>query len=132
MVSIQTESLSLWTSNITSDGFGGVQGGGGGSGGSIAVDYFHMTLTGSNFMEANGGEARSSGGGGRVRVWNHRWKYEGLTLGGIDSQENGTIRIEASGGGGCSAELGCGQAGSIASSPCPPGLYLDQDTLMCL
>jgi hypothetical protein len=37
---IQVYNLSISVSQIHSDGFAGIQGGGGGSGGSISLDYF--------------------------------------------------------------------------------------------
>jgi len=65
--------LILDNSVFLANGIGGIQGGGGGSGGSISIDYCSPTISGLVNISANGGSAKSSGGGGRVRFFYHNW-----------------------------------------------------------
>lgn len=74
VVNIQVSSAVLVSSNISSNGYGGVQGGGGGSGGTVLFDYSSLVLNGKSNISANGGNGKSSGGGGRIRIWNHNWR----------------------------------------------------------
>jgi hypothetical protein len=74
VVNIQVGSALLVSSNISSNGYGGVQGGGGGSGGAVSFDFSTLVLNGKNNISSNGGNGKSSGGGGRLRVWNHNWR----------------------------------------------------------
>jgi len=46
-------------------------------------------------VSANGGSGKSSGGGGRMRIWNHNWRNPQLT------PNNGTITFETRGGTDC-------------------------------
>lgn len=64
----------MWNSVIESEGKSGTQGGGGGSGGSIALDY--QLIRGNCSISAKGGAGKSSGGGGRMWVFNHKWRYQ--------------------------------------------------------
>ena len=59
---------------MKSDGKNGVQGGGGGAGGSISLDY--ESIQSDSLISASGGsgEKSSSGAGGRIRLWNHNWQ----------------------------------------------------------
>lgn len=83
VVNIQANSALLVSSNISSNGYGGVQGGGGGSGGAVSFDFSSLVLNGKNNISANGGNGKSSGGGGRIRMWNHNWRsaQQGASLG---------------------------------------------------
>jgi hypothetical protein len=38
----------------------------------VSIEY--SNIFGSGFITANGGNGKSSGGGGRIRIWNHNWK----------------------------------------------------------
>lgn len=82
-------------SSVLAEGRNGIQGGGGGAGGSISLDY--NKIAGLNvIISANGGngdKVSSSGSGGRIRLWNHMWKTENLT--------NSIMKITVSGGQGC-------------------------------
>ena len=58
------------------EGRNGIQGGGGGAGGSISLDYNQIYST-DVLISANGGngdKVSSSGSGGRIRLWNHQWR----------------------------------------------------------
>ncbi len=76
---MQALNISLQQNFITSDGKNGIQGGGGGAGGTISLDYNTLSATGYlTTISANGGNGdkmSSSGSGGRIRLWNHNWKY---------------------------------------------------------
>jgi len=87
----------MMSTNITANGAAGIQGGGGGAGGSISIDFGQLQFIGTtpNFILANGGNGRSSGGGGRMRIWNHYW----LTPSGLTPGYN--VSIQANFGGDC-------------------------------
>lgn len=62
----------MYNTTIEANGKPGTQGGGGGSGGSIALDY--MSVKGNiSSINVNGGSGKSSGGGGRLWLWDHNW-----------------------------------------------------------
>lgn len=58
---------------MLSNGVGGIQGGAGGAGGSVSLDFYVLTSNDST-TSANGGAGKSSGSGGRIRVWDQNWK----------------------------------------------------------
>eukprot|EP00919_Chromeraceae_sp_WS-2016_P034525 GHVR01081691.1.p1 GENE.GHVR01081691.1~~GHVR01081691.1.p1 ORF type:complete len:114 (-),score=21.14 GHVR01081691.1:928-1269(-) len=74
VINIQVDEFYATNSIINSDGKEGTQGGGGGAGGSVSIDY--LTIMSSMSISANGGNGTSSGAGGRIRLWNHNWKFE--------------------------------------------------------
>ena len=120
-------SLILENSVFLANGIGGIQGGGGGSGGSISIDYCIPTITASVNISANGGNAKSSGGGGRVRFFYHNWTSIFLPYqNGINS-----LLITSYGGSDCDSKLTCGQNGSVIASPCPPGYSLNYISYTC-
>ncbi len=102
------------STDVEANGSPGVQGGGGGSGGAVSIDFFSLFLFNSNSISAKGGFSRSSGGGGRVRMFDHNWLQQTNSL-------NSNISISAAGGLGCNGPLTCGESGSVTTSPCPPG-----------
>ncbi len=106
------------------DGVGGYQGGGGGAGGSISIDYTQLSTLNGSLISANGGIGKSSGSGGRIRIWNQNWKkYQAIPI--------SNITIESAGGQQCESNLTCGEAGSIISSPCPPGYSTNFTSYTC-
>lgn len=119
IINIQAMTLIVNFSLILSEGKTGIQGGGGGAGGSISIDcnFTNGTLT---TISANGGRGdkmSSSGAGGRIRIWNHFWRNQ-LTIPNLTN----TYIITASGGANCEAKsLSCGENGSVLTSPCRPG-----------
>ena len=126
VINIQVHQLTVVDSCFLANGVAGVQGGGGGSGGSVSIDFSFADLTDKVRISANGGNARSSGGGGRVRFFYHNWAN-------WDQSFNDSIlRIEALGGVKCETNLTCGQMGSVVASPCPPGYHLDFENYICM
>ena len=93
MVNIQANTIAIWNSTVEANGKAGTQGGGGGSGGSVRLDY--MKLSGNSTISADGGEGKSSGGGGRLWLWNHNWRYQKYL------QQESQFKISAKGGPGC-------------------------------
>ena len=74
---MQTPSLTFSASTVAADGKNGIQGGGGGAGGTISLDYSNIYGNKLSTISASGGNGdkmSSSGSGGRVRLWNHMWK----------------------------------------------------------
>lgn len=53
MINIQGTTIDIWNSIVQANGKAGTQGGGGGSGGSIALDY--TKLSGNSSISADGG-----------------------------------------------------------------------------
>lgn len=104
---------------------GGIQGGGGGAGGSISIDYTNFAAANNSKITAIGGVGKSSGSGGRIRFWDQNWP----TVSTINPELS--ISISAAGGGLCQSELTCGLDGSIISSPCPPGFSTNFTTYSC-
>jgi hypothetical protein len=86
---------------IKSDGVSGIQAGGGGSGGGVSIDFSY--LKGNANISAIGGNGKSSGGGGRIRFWNHRWKNQSVSV-----MNNTNINMVTLGGKGCEDILTCG------------------------
>ena len=60
---------------------GGIQGGGGGSGGAVSIDFSNLDVSGEFNVSANGGGGRSSGGGGRIRFFYHKWNQVSKLIG---------------------------------------------------
>ncbi len=59
----------------------------------MALDY--SQIVGNSNISADGGNGYSSGGGGRIWLWNHNWRYQ---------QYNASLSkftITARGGSGC-------------------------------
>lgn len=123
IINIQCGIISLIGSKLEANGYAGIQSGGGGSGGAIALDY--MAISGNGSISCNGGNARSSGGGGRLRLWCHGWKQSPI------NQNLIMIVVSCMGGLLCSGKYSCGENGSIVTSPCPPGYALNLTTLSC-
>jgi hypothetical protein len=73
VINIQTNMLIIQNSILLANGISGIQGGGGGSGGSISIDFMNSNTFGSIVISVNGGDGKSSGGGGRIRYYNHNW-----------------------------------------------------------
>lgn len=117
----------LDNSSLISNGIGGIQGGGGGSGGSVSVDFCSLTTLSSPLISANGGNAKSSGAGGRVRFFNHNWASKTF-----ESSAEISLTIEANGGNLCDNALTCGERGSIVAAPCPPGYSLSSQSYGCI
>jgi hypothetical protein len=124
VINIQGESITFNSTGILANGVGGIQGGGGGAGGSISVDYTQLSTAENSIMRANGGNGKSSGSGGRIRIWDQNWKI-------YQTPNNQNISIEATGGLQCDSSLNCGENGSIISSPCPPGYSTNFINFMC-
>ena len=112
-------------SSIQSNGVGGIQGGGGGAGGSISIDYTNIVSVNHSKIIANGGVGKSSGSGGRIRFWDQNWSTVPASIPYLH------LSISAVGGGLCQSELTCGLNGSIISSPCPPGYSTNFTTFSC-
>jgi hypothetical protein len=76
VINIQTIIMNLSGSTISANGMNGIMNGGGGSGGSISIDYSMAEGRTVIPITANGGSGdkkSSSGSGGRIRFWNHSW-----------------------------------------------------------
>jgi hypothetical protein len=80
-------------------------------------------------ITANGGDGKSSGGGGRVRFFYHNWTYSVLQT---SQSSNQPFMIKALGGGSCQSTLTCGENGSVIAAPCPPGYHLNLHNFACL
>lgn len=79
VINIQGEIFNFNASLVLAEGKNGIQGGGGGAGGSISMDYSKIYSPFLTVISANGGNGdkmSSSGSGGRIRLWNHMWKHE--------------------------------------------------------
>lgn len=100
VINIQGNTIDIWNSSVQADGKSGTQGGGGGAGGSIALDY--TIMSGNSVISVDGGTGKSSGGGGRLWLWNHNWRFQKYSA--YLSQFN----ITAQGGTGCLQLLSCG------------------------
>lgn len=74
VISIQAYNLSLINSNILANGKNGIQGGGGGAGGSISIDFVNLIANSNITANGGNGDRSSSGSGGRIRFWNHNWQ----------------------------------------------------------
>ena len=66
----------------------------------MALDY--NKIEGNSNITANGGAGRSSGGGGRMWIWNHNWKFQKY------DEYLSQFKITASGGLDCIGSLSCG------------------------
>jgi hypothetical protein len=124
VINIQGQVITINSASLLANGVGGIQGGGGGAGGSISIDYTQLSASGNSIMTANGGNGKSSGSGGRIRIWDQNWKSN-------QASSNQNISIEATGGLQCDSTLNCGENGSIISSPCPPGYSTNLINFMC-
>ena len=125
VMNIQVNNLNILNSNLSANGVGGIQGGGGGSGGSISIDFLNLNTSGNVSILVNGGNGKSSGGGGRLRYFYHNWTYIG------GNSLNLNVVIQALGGAGCEGKLTCAQNGSIIAAPCPPGYQFNLSNYGC-
>jgi len=79
-------------------------------------------------VAAKGGNGQSSGGGGRMRVWNHNWRNP------TQITSSGSVLYSVLGGTACDTTLNalaCGENGSITATPCPPGYELNFISFNC-
>lgn len=70
--------LTFQQTSVLAEGKNGIQGGGGGAGGTISLNYRLLNALGAQTIVSvnggNGDKMSSSGSGGRIRLWNYNWR----------------------------------------------------------